>query len=132
MEGKCLCETVTIKTIDSDEIEACHCGMCRRWGGGPSLSVNGGSDIEIIGEHSVTRFVSSKWSERAFCSKCGTHLFFYLKTKNEYFIPVGLIQSKSDFDFKYQVFIDNKPGYYGFSNETKNLTETQTIEKYTQ
>lgn len=132
MEGKCLCESVSIKSVDTEHVEACHCGMCRRWGGGPFLSVHGGAEIEISGEHSVSRFSSSEWAERAFCSRCGTHLFYHLKGANEYFIPVGLFQNESNFSLKQQTFIDKKPGYYEFLNETEKLTEEQVFQKYAQ
>ncbi|MGC8713094.1 MAG: hypothetical protein ACP5RH_11940 [Leptodesmis sp.] len=37
MEGKCLCGAITVTTPDKPHIDACHCGMCWRWGGGPAL-----------------------------------------------------------------------------------------------
>ena len=38
MKGTCLCKSVTIESNDATEFEACHCGMCRRWGGGLFLA----------------------------------------------------------------------------------------------
>jgi len=130
MKGVCLCKSVTIETNDINDLEACHCGMCRRWGGGPFLGVHCGSDITLSGSEFVKTFQSSDWAERGFCGNCGTHLYYHLKPSDEYMVPVGLFQSVEDFTLKQQIFIDKKPSYYAFSNETENLTEQQVFEKF--
>lgn len=75
-QGQCLCGAVKISTHQPiDKISVCHCGMCQRWNGGPGFSVDCHDDVVIEGEEAVTRFASSQWGERAFCQRCGTHLF---------------------------------------------------------
>ncbi|WP_235015368.1 GFA family protein [Oceanicoccus sp. KOV_DT_Chl] len=86
--------------------------------------------MSISGNEFVKVFNSSDWAERGFCSNCGTHLYYHLKPTDEYIIPVGLFQAESDFNFKQQIFIDQKPGFYEFSNLTENLTEQQVFEKF--
>ena len=49
MQGLCLCGGVRVEAELNQHLEACHCGMCRRWGGGPFLSVHAGSDVKIHG-----------------------------------------------------------------------------------
>ena len=129
MKGSCLCESVAVETATIGEFEACHCSMCRRWGGGPFLSVHCNSPVTFSGEEFIKTFASSEWAERGFCGKCGTHLFYHLKPSDEYIVPVGLFQSEGDFKFKSQIFIDKKPDFYEFSNETEQLTEQQVFEK---
>ncbi len=130
MKGICLCESVTVETSDINEFEACHCGMCRRWGGGPFLAVHCGSDISISGGEFVKVFDSSEWGGRGFCGNCGTHLYYHLKPTDEYIVPLGLFQAAGNFEFKKQIFIDKKPGWYEFSNQTENLTEQQVFESF--
>jgi hypothetical protein len=130
MKGTCLCEAVTIETSDVSEFAACHCGMCRRWGGGPLLALHCDSNTLVSGKEFVKTFESSAWAQRCFCSNCGTHLYYYLKSSSEYIIPLGLIQSDSNFNFKGQIFIDKKPDFYEFSNQTENLTEQQVFDAY--
>lgn len=132
MEGKCLCGAITVRTSDKKIIEACHCGMCRRWGGGPALSVICGSDVQISGIDKLKVYNSSEWAERAFCGECGTHIFYKLLPTNKYFIPVGLFEDTIDFEFKEQIFIDMKPRYYEFANKTVNLTEAEVFAKFAQ
>ncbi|MFC6633473.1 GFA family protein [Microbulbifer taiwanensis] len=130
MKGTCLCEAVTVEASESKEFEACHCGICRRWGGGPLLAVHCGNNAAFTGNESIATFASSDWAERGFCKNCGTHIFYHLKPTDEYIIPLGLFQSEGNFVFKGQVFIDQKPSFYEFSNQTENLTEREVFEKF--
>jgi hypothetical protein len=104
--------------------------MCRKWGGGPLLAIDCGSDVQIEGADSITFFDSSKWADRGFCKNCGTHLFYRLKDSQQYQIPVGLFGDSVAPEFGLQVFIDRKPESYAFSNKTKELTEAQIYEMY--
>ena len=130
MDGKCLCGAISIQTPDKTSIDACHCSMCRRWGGGPALGVICGSDVQIDGVEHLKVFKSSEWAERAFCGECGTHMFYRLLDTNEYFVSVGLFQNQVEFEFKEQIFIDRKPSYYEFANSTVNLTEAEVFAKF--
>ena len=48
MTGSCLCDAVKISaTSDNRKVGACHCGMCRKWGGSSLLAVNCGDKIEF-------------------------------------------------------------------------------------
>ena len=42
--------------------------------GGPSLSVDCGSDVVYEGKEHIVIYDSSAWAERGFCKKCGGHL----------------------------------------------------------
>jgi hypothetical protein len=96
--------------------------MCRRWGGGPFMEIDCGADVDIDGEGNVSVFDSSDWAERGFCRNCGTHLFYRLKESGQHMVPVGLFDDSAGLVFKGQVFVDEKPDYYEFANETKDLT----------
>lgn len=127
-QGHCLCGAVqvTAKTMSS-KVGACHCNMCRQWSGGPLLVVDCGSEVSFTGEESITAFDSSEWAERGFCKKCGSHLFYRLKQSNQYFVPVGLFERSEAFVLDHQVFIDEKPEYYCFANETHNMTGAEVF-----
>ena len=74
MTGSCLCDAVKISVSSNHrQVEACHCGMCRRWGGSSLLAIDCRDKVEFSGAKNITRFSSSEWAERGFCSKCGTH-----------------------------------------------------------
>lgn len=128
-KGHCLCGKVkvTANTM-AKTVGTCHCNACRRWAGGPSMAVDCGSDVVFEGEENIKIFESSPWAERGFCSNCGNHLFYRLKQNNKYMMPAGLFDGDVDFIFTHQVFIDEKPSYYCFSNKTHNMTGQQIFE----
>jgi len=111
-------------------VGACHCSMCRKWGGGPLMVVDCDTDVEFTGIDNISIYNSSDWAERAFCKRCGSHLFYRLKQSQQYHIPVGLIDTKADFIFDHQVFIDKKPAYYRFANQTEDMTEAEIFTRY--
>lgn len=126
--GQCLCGAVkvTARTLVR-RLVACHCGMCRKWGGGPFLAVSAGTDVSFEGEESITAYDSSQWAERGFCARCGTHLFYRLKDTRHYEMPVGLFDAVDGVAFTGQIYIDAKPGYYAFANQTKDMTEAEVV-----
>ena len=129
MKGNCLCGAVGFTSPEARNIGVCHCGFCRRWSGGPMLAVHCGPKVEFTGAEHIAVYPSSDWAERAFCKTCGTHLYYKLLATGEYFVPAGAFDS-NDFQLASQIYIDKKPPYYAFVNETPMLTEQQVIEKY--
>ncbi len=130
-KGTCLCGAVTISAkAMSNNIGACHCNMCQKWAGSPLMAVDCGIDISIQGEENVTIFNSSDWAERGFCKTCGSNLFYRLKQDKKYFLPVGLLDDAEGLILSHQIFIDEKPSYYHFANETQNMTGTEVFAMY--
>ena len=56
MNGHCLCGAVGFTSPDAKEIGACHCGFCRRWGGGPLLAVHCGPGVTFTGADQIEHF----------------------------------------------------------------------------
>lgn len=129
LRGKCLCEKVQISLVVNEaSFDVCHCGMCRRWGGGPALTLEAQDQVTLHGEEWVSRYDSSAWAERAFCKSCGTHLFFRLKRTGYQNFSLGLFPEASGFRMKRQIYIDAKPDQYAFANLTEKLTEAQVLQ----
>lgn len=122
MQGKCLCGSVRLDVPDVTEVGVCHCAMCRRWGGGPLFAVDFDGPITVDGQEHVTVFDSSDWAERAFCNRCGTHLYYGLKGQAHYAVPAGLFQEAEDLALSSQIFIDQKPDFYDLANDTPKQT----------
>jgi len=93
------------------------------------LAVHCGPSVEFEGTENIGVYASSQWAERAFCKKCGTHLYYKLLATGEYFVPAGAFESET-FELATQIYIDKKPSYYAFANETPMLTEQQVVEQY--
>lgn len=127
----CLCGAIELEVeLSNNQVAACHCSMCRKWSGSPMLVIDSGELKSISNELLVRRYQSSEWAERGFCSQCGTHLFYFLIPANQYHFPMGLIDNGSNFKLSHQIFIDEKPEYYSFSNETKNMTGAQVFAQF--
>lgn len=129
MKGRCLCGAVRFSLPQAREIGACHCGTCRRWGGGPLLAVHCGPDVVFEGTDNITVYASSAWAERAFCKVCGTHLYYKLLGTGDHYMPAGAIDS-NDFEMASQIYIDRKPGYYAFANHTAMFTEQEFLAQF--
>lgn len=131
LRGQCLCGAIRIVAQSpSNSVGACHCKTCRRWGGGPFMEVDCGQAVSIEGEEHLSVFSSSEWAERGFCSQCGTHLFYRIKESGQHMVPVGVFEDGYDLAFKSQVFIDEKPSFYRFANETQNMTGAEVFALY--
>jgi len=131
VDERCLCGAVTVAVaVEKASFDACHCSMCRRWGGGPLLAVGAQGGVSFEGEENIGVYSSSDWAERGFCKHCGTHLFYRLKEGGHYALPLGLIEGEVPWSFTEQIFIDEKPAWYEFSNETHNMTGAEVFEKY--
>ena len=129
--GSCLCGAVKVAiTLSKQNVGACHCNMCRTWGGGPLLALESVSEVAIEGEEHVTLYASSEWAERGFCQHCGTHLFYRLKSGDHYAIPVGLVDHGETWTFDTQIFIEQKPTFYHFANQTHDMTGQEVFDAY--
>lgn len=104
--------------------------MCRKWGGGPLFAAECESDVNFEGVKHISTFSSSEWAERGFCHACGTHLFYRLKQEGHYAIPVGLFNDGDQWRLAEQIFIDQKPSFYSFTQQTKDLTGEEVFAQY--
>ena len=94
------------------------------------MEVDCGTEVSFSGEENITVYDSSNWAERGFCNKCGSHLFYRLKESRQYMVPAGLFDDQESFVFENQVFIDKKPSFYSFTNNTKDMTEAEIFDMY--
>lgn len=127
--GQCLCGTVHLRiTPTSRHVDACHCTMCRTWGGMALLSLSAGTDLKVLeGWEQIVRYASSDWAERAFCGLCGTHLFYYYKPLGTYACPAGLFPDAVDLVLTSELYVDEQPPYYAFAESTVRKTGAQVI-----
>jgi len=130
-KGRCLCGAVEVKaTAIEPKLGACHCSSCRTWGGGPYLSIDCKTSVSFTGSVNISVYPSSEWAERGFCSTCGSHLFYRLLQSGDHIMPAGLFNLDAELDFDHQVFIDQKPSYYCFSNETTTMTGAELFAQF--
>jgi len=130
MTGRCLCGAVGFTASDVEPgHHACHCEMCRRWGSGPYMGARAAAMRFVGGEHLAT-YASSEWAERAFCTKCGSNLYYRLKSGGDYYVSVGAFDDPTPFTVIGEIFIDAKPRGYDLAGDHPRLTEKQVLEKF--
>ncbi|MGV2976230.1 GFA family protein [Roseibium alexandrii] len=125
--GKCLCGAVAFEATPLPTMSACHCHTCRKWGGGPFMAVPC-KNTSFSGD--ITRYSVTDRAVRGFCPACGTHLFFYVKAADIYALPAGLFDDDPVPSLRAEYFIDQKPEYYCFAEQTKTLTGAEYFEKF--
>jgi len=129
--GKCLCGAVSLHVRhEKPAMSACHCGICRRWNGGPYMTLECHEAPRIEGLEHVRIYPSSEWAERGFCSQCGTHLFYRLAQGEFYAVSAGLFAEGGDWPFELQVFVDEKPANYRFANSTREMTGEEVFKAF--
>lgn len=129
--GKCLCGAVSLHARhEKPFMGVCHCSICRRWSGGPLMTLECHEAPRIEGGGQVRIYASSEWAERGFCAVCGTHLFYRLRQGEFYAIPVGLFEEGGSWPFELQVFVDEKPGNYRFADSTREMTGEEVFKAW--
>ncbi|MGQ7247855.1 GFA family protein [Halomonas sp. V046] len=131
LKGRCLCGAVGLSVeIEKQNVAACHCRMCRTWGGGPLLALESVRRVSIDGDKAVVYYASSDWAERAFCRHCGTHLFYRLTSGDHYAVPAGLVDQGEAWTLDSEIFIDEKPPWYHFGNDTQRMTGQEVFDAF--
>lgn len=126
--GRCLCGKVTYTFAPAElEIDVCHCGMCRRWGGGPGFSVKAAGEAVVKGSDYVALYKSSEWGTRHFCRACGTHLFYSAPVANYFGVSAGTIDDLDGLAVTTEIFIDCKPDAFDTAKPTRKLTEAEFL-----
>lgn len=109
LTGHCLCGSVKV-TVQGKHVPspgACHCRMCRRWSGGIFMCFEAAADAVAV-EGEVVRFGSSGFAERAFCPRCGSHL--WMRNTDEadanYELMPGLFDAAKDWPLRSEIYVD--------------------------
>ena len=123
--GECLCGRIKVTlSAPVDHVEACHCPMCLRWCGGPFLTIHAPEGSTVSGD-TLTVYRSSFIAERAFCSLCGSNVFYRFRDGPELMLSAGMFDT-SGFVLSREIFHDRKPAFYEFTGETDKLTGLQS------
>ena len=127
--GRCLCGSVTFAATSVEaNHHACHCGMCRRWAGGPVLAART-EGLRFEGKENIAIYASSEWAERAFCMRCGSSLYYRLKPQDLYWVSIGAFDDSSPFRLVGEIYVDAKPKGYDFAGHHPRLTEAEFLAK---
>ena len=110
LTGQCLCGAVQITVAGSHDPRpgACHCRMCQRWSGGMFMCFEAQADaVTVTGD--VARYASSDFSERAFCPRCGSHLWMRDTDQpgGAYELMPGLFDAARAWTMRSEIYVDS-------------------------
>ena len=127
MTGHCLCGAVTVELVGAkDALEICQCTMCRRWGGAFYAAL-AGDHFTLEGEDAITTYASSEWGERAFCSKCGTNVWWLFKPTGNRSFSAGLFDDAAHLAIEKEIFVDESADWCRLEGDHLRETGKEVI-----
>lgn len=85
------------------------------------------SSFELSGDEHLTSYASSDWAERAFCKKCGSNLWYRFVPGDHHSFAAGLFNLGDNAEIEQQIFVEEKPEFYDFAQDTPMKTGTEVI-----
>ena len=128
VEGRCLCGAVTVRVAHAPDARpgACHCRLCQRWSGGLFLCLAAPAEaVTVAGE--VARYASSPFAERAWCPRCGTHLWMRNTSGPDegYDLMPGLFDAARDWPLQSEIYVDRAFASVRLSGDHRRRTRTE-------
>ncbi|MEM7236409.1 MAG: GFA family protein [Pseudomonadota bacterium] len=130
VQGQCLCGSVRFSgTLTDRGIGVCHCGQCRRWGGGaPFMAVRFADGVTVAEGNTLTWFNSSDAGERGFCNRCGTSLFWRSPSEDrDWAVNVSSLPEDHGQQIFEHIWVDDQPGWYTFADDKPRRTAAQAL-----
>lgn len=129
--GKCLCGAVQFAAMPvANEVTVCHCGMCRRQMAGPFFAIECGDTFKVEENPAVGVYSASDYGERVFCKKCGSTIAWRTKDNTFSEVSANAFSDLGDLTLKQEIFVDDKPHYYSFAEDTTKLTGAQVMDAF--
>ena len=120
-----MCGAIGFTAEIADTFSACYCKMCQRWSAGMFMGVHTKSLDFTRGEDKLTVFKSSEWANRAFCSVCGSNIYYHAPEFGGPSVGLGLLDDTSALTIEMQHFIDKKPAGFTIKEESKARTTAE-------
>lgn len=129
VSGGCLCGAVRFSAVaGKSDVGVCHCTMCQRWSAGPFLALDcDAATLKVSDADALGVYASSEWGERCFCKTCGSSLMWRSRDGRHLVVSAGALDDTEMLRLASQIFIDQKPAYYAFANETIKMTGPEFI-----
>jgi hypothetical protein len=112
--GSCLCGGVRYEvTGPLRPVVACHCIQCRKQTGNYlSSTAAADGDLKLLSSDTLSWYRSSDTAKRAFCSACGSVLFWKGDGRDYIAIAAGSIDGETGLPLAGHIFCDSAGDYY--------------------
>lgn len=125
--GRCLCGKVTFEADTGARFNICYCKMCQRWSAGAFMGVPTTGFRVTDGAEALTIAKTSDWANRAFCTDCGSNIYYHARDAGAPTVTLGSLDDTSGLAATRQYFIDAKPEGFTIAEETTMMTEAECI-----
>lgn len=91
------------------------------------MAVDCANTVQFTKNDSLGSYKGSEWGERLFCKDCGASLVWQTQDAQSQGVSIHAFDDPSQFAFKNQWFIDEKPENYALTNETHVFTGAEVF-----
>ena len=112
--GSCLCGGVTFEVTGKlHDVIACHCTQCRKTSGHYiAATACDDDDLKFNKLDTLAWYRSSPISERGFCKRCGSTMFFRPNVGNFTSIMAGTLDGPTGLKISHHIHCATKGDYY--------------------
>lgn len=116
--GSCYCGAVTYEVVgELRPSVACHCTQCRKTSGHYwSATQVPTENLRITKDEGLKWFRSSETARRAFCTECGSSLFWELDGEGATSIGSGTLDGSSGIRQVKHIYVADKGDYYDIAD----------------
>ncbi|MDA8585340.1 GFA family protein [Rhodobacteraceae bacterium] len=125
--GQCLCGKVKYSAETEDTFAVCYCKMCQQWASGVFMGVSTTSFTVTEGETHLKIARTSDWADRAFCTECGSNIYYHSRDYGGPTVALGSLDDTTGLTPRVQYFIDKKPTGFDLVQDTKTMTEAECL-----
>lgn len=129
IRGSCLCGGVKFEINGKlGRSSHCHCSMCRKAHGAAFASYAAArkEDFKVTaGAGLISRYRSSLWTERTFCSRCGSTLqYISNKEPNVVDIALGVLDDDPGIRVPHHIFVASKAPWFEITDGLPQYPES--------
>ncbi len=129
--GQCMCGKITFAAEVGETFNICYCKMCQRWASGAFMGVPT-TGFNVTAGHEFLKVVhTSDWADRAFCTECGSNIYYHARDFAEPTVTLGNLDDASGLTPVRQYYIDKKPENFTIAEDTVKMTEAECIAFFT-
>ena len=112
-QGSCMCGSIRYEARgDLRPLCACHCNSCRKSSGHYTAATAVKKENLTVFGDSLKWYRADDIAERAFCSNCGSNLFYRPFNKGWTSIFSGTLDGETGLSIESQIFVEEKGDYY--------------------
>ena len=116
LTGSCLCGANRFRVTGAmGEVTACHCSQCRKSSGHFASSFDVDEGAVIWSDKLVSEYEGPGGSQRGFCQRCGSHLYFRGRDGG-FSVEAGSIENPTGGRLVAHIHVADKGDYYAVTD----------------